>query len=580
MPINFPIPTFIGELFTAGGKTWEWNGYGWEAVTPTAVGATGSTGPQGATGIGATGDVGPQGATGLQGSTGIQGATGDLGGTGATGPQGATGGQGATGEIGSIGATGISGATGTQGATGNIGASGATGPDGATGATGATGAAGADGDRYHTTSNTALTIISTGTITLTTSDLNLDFSMAQDVVVAYSPTQYMNGEVVSYNQANGQLVVNVLSSAGSGTDLSPWEINLDGAVGIQGATGATGMQGATGDVGGTGATGIPGATGVQGATGDIGATGATGVGATGIQGATGNLGATGATGLQGATGTQGATGDVGPQGATGLQGSTGLQGATGDLGGTGATGIAGATGPAGIGITGSTGATGTEGATGLQGSTGATGVGATGATGSSGIQGSTGATGVGTTGSTGATGTSGSGGATGATGATGAVGQGVPVGGTINQVLAKTSSTNYATAWVNPATGDVTLTGTQTLTNKTIEAGTFTNGYIEETVTANTGAAYTILLTNGSLQILTLTASCTFTFPSPVSGQSFMLFLKQDGTGGRTATWPATVKWPSATAPTITSTANRTDKFVFTSDGTSWFGSNAGQNYN
>jgi hypothetical protein len=544
MPIDFPIPSYVGELFTANGKTWMWNGYGWDAVTPTAIGATGSTGPQGATGIGATGDIGPQGATGLQGSTGIQGATGDLGGTGATGPQGATGlqgatgdagtagstgvagstgPQGATGDIGSTGATGIPGATGQQGATGVIGSTGATGPQGATGVIGATGYTGADGDRYHTTSNTPLTIVSTGTITLTTSDLNLDFSMAQDVVVAYSPTQYMNGEVVSYNQTNGQLIVNVLSSVGSGTDLLPWEINLDGAVGIQGATGATGTQGATGDVGGTGATGIPGATGVQGATGDI--------------------------GLQGATGTQGATGDVGPQGATGLQGSTGLQGATGDLGGTGATGIAGATGPAGIGITGSTGATGTEGATGLQGSTGATGV-------------------------------AGSNGATGATGATGAVGQGVPVGGTINQVLAKTSSTNYATAWVNPATGDVTLTGTQTLTNKTIEAGTFTNGYIEETVTANTGAAYTILLTNGSLQILTLTASCTFTFPSPVSGQSFMLFLKQDGTGGKTATWPATVKWPSATAPTITSTANRTDKFVFTSDGTSWLGSNAGQNYN
>ena len=58
-----------------------------------------------------------------------------------------------------------------------------------------------------------------------------------------------------------------------------------------------------------------------------------------------------------------------------------------------------------------------------------------------------------------------------------------------------------------------------------------------------------------------------------------MLFLKQDATGGRTATWPATVKWPSSAAPTITSTANKMDKFVFTSDGTNWLGSIAGQNY-
>ena len=125
----------------------------------------------------------------------------------------------------------------------------------------------------------------------------------------------------------------------------------------------------------------------------------------------------------------------------------------------------------------------------------------------------------------------------------------------------------------------VGLTTTQTLTNKTIEAGTFTNGYTEETVIANTGTAYTIDLTNGSLQILTLTGNCTYTFPTAVAGKSFTLLQKQDATGGRTVTWPASVKWPSGTAPTITSTANKADKFVFTSDGTSWYGSVAGLNY-
>lgn len=127
--------------------------------------------------------------------------------------------------------------------------------------------------------------------------------------------------------------------------------------------------------------------------------------------------------------------------------------------------------------------------------------------------------------------------------------------------------------------GDVTLTGTQTLTNKTIEGGTFTNGYTEESVVANTSTAYTIDLANGTLQILTLTGNCTFTFPSAVVGKSFMLLLKQDGTGSRTVTWPSAVKWPGSTAPTVTATASRLDKYVFTSDGTNWYGSNAGQNY-
>ena len=364
MPIDFPIPTFVGETFSAGGKTWMWNGYGWEAVTITAVGATGSTGPQGATGMGATGDVGPQGSTGPQGATGVQGATGDIGSTGSTGPQGATGVQGAMGDIGATGATGL---------------------QGATGADGATGASGAEGDRYHTTSNTVLDIVSTGTITLTTNDLNLDYSIEQSVIVAYSAGQHMHGRVSSYNPSTGVLVLSVTDSAGSGTGLSPWEVNLDGAVGIQGATGATGLAGATGTAGATGATGDHGATGNAGATGDIGSTGATGV--------------------IGATGIQGATGDVGPQGSTGLQGSTGI-GATGDIGGTGATGPEGSTGPAGIGSAGSTGATGVQG---IQGATGATG--STGATGIQGNQGTTGATGIGSTGATGLTGATGPAGA-------------------------------------------------------------------------------------------------------------------------------------------------------------------------
>ncbi|CAB4136480.1 hypothetical protein UFOVP312_1, partial [uncultured Caudovirales phage] len=103
--------------------------------------------------------------------------------------------------------------------------------------------------------------------------------------------------------------------------------------------------------------------------------------------------------------------------------------------------------------------------------------------------------------------------------------------------------------------------------------------YKEGVVTANTGTAYTINTATGTLQILTLTGNCTFTFPALVAGESFTLLLRQDGTGGRTVTWPAAVRWPGGTAPTITATANQTDKYVFTSDGTRWYGSNAGQAY-
>lgn len=108
---------------------------------------------------------------------------------------------------------------------------------------------------------------------------------------------------------------------------------------------------------------------------------------------------------------------------------------------------------------------------------------------------------------------------------------------------------------------------------------TLAGDYSEALVTANTGTAYTISLSAGTVQLLTLTGNCTFTFPPPTAGFSFTLLLRQDGTGSRTVTWAGTVRWPGGTAPTITATANRTDKYVFTADGSVWLGTNAGQNY-
>jgi hypothetical protein len=115
-----------------------------------------------------------------------------------------------------------------------------------------------------------------------------------------------------------------------------------------------------------------------------------------------------------------------------------------------------------------------------------------------------------------------------------------------------------------------------TLTTPVLTNPTITN-YVETPFSANTSTAITLALTNGTVQIITLTGTCTITMPTAVSGKSFMLLLKT-GAGSYTVTW-SSVQWPNGIAPTLTSAASKMDKFVLTSDGTYWYGSVAGQNF-
>ena len=102
------------------------------------------------------------------------------------------------------------------------------------------------------------------------------------------------------------------------------------------------------------------------------------------------------------------------------------------------------------------------------------------------------------------------------------------------------------------------------------------------TIASATGAT-SINLSAGNVFNVTLTGNATFSFAGAVNGVacSFALYLSQDATGGRTTTWPGSVKWAGASAPTLTTTANATDLLVFESlnGGTTWFGSLAGANF-
>ena len=99
----------------------------------------------------------------------------------------------------------------------------------------------------------------------------------------------------------------------------------------------------------------------------------------------------------------------------------------------------------------------------------------------------------------------------------------------------------------------------------------------------SSGNAVTVDWTTGNYQkIDQITENTTVTFVAPNSkkavGQLQLRFVN-DGVGGYTVTWPASVKWlPAGTAPTFTTTAStRSVVEMFTIDGgTTWFAGLAG----
>ena len=143
--------------------------------------------------------------------------------------------------------------------------------------------------------------------------------------------------------------------------------------------------------------------------------------------------------------------------------------------------------------------------------------------------------------------------------------------------ILKGNGTSAFTAVTAPSGTIVGTTDTQTLSAKTLTNPTVTN-YVETPYSANSSTAITLDLANGTVQIITLTGNATITMPTATSGKSFVMMLKQDGTGSRTVTW-STVKWAGGTAPTITSTASRLDLLSFFADGTNWYGAVISQNY-
>lgn len=109
---------------------------------------------------------------------------------------------------------------------------------------------------------------------------------------------------------------------------------------------------------------------------------------------------------------------------------------------------------------------------------------------------------------------------------------------------------------------------------------------VTEVVTAaNITGALTIDCALSEVKDCTLTGTVTsIAFSNvPATGKAFTLtlFLRQSGAGSFLMTWPASVKWPSGTAPTLSTAAGKCDviTLVTLDGGTTWFGFIGGLTY-
>lgn len=110
------------------------------------------------------------------------------------------------------------------------------------------------------------------------------------------------------------------------------------------------------------------------------------------------------------------------------------------------------------------------------------------------------------------------------------------------------------------------LAGAQTFTGaKTFEAvSTFRKSTKPASKADTDGATITFDMDEANYHTVTLGGNRTLAVTNVSVGQSFIIRLKQDATGGRTVTWWEGISWAGGEAPSLTTDPNNADVFGFT----------------
>lgn len=97
--------------------------------------------------------------------------------------------------------------------------------------------------------------------------------------------------------------------------------------------------------------------------------------------------------------------------------------------------------------------------------------------------------------------------------------------------------------------------------------------------TATDGATVTFDLSVYKKHRVTLGGNRTLALSNVSNGDTFIIALEQDATGGRTVTWFSGIRWSNGVAPTLATGANKADVFGFIQISTdNYFGFTVGDN--
>lgn len=125
-------------------------------------------------------------------------------------------------------------------------------------------------------------------------------------------------------------------------------------------------------------------------------------------------------------------------------------------------------------------------------------------------------------------------------------------------------SVTTALGYTPASTASPTFTGTATFATADLL------GSVRSNVT--TVSASAIDCSAGNYFIKTASGALTWTFTNVPSSRAFSVLLELTNGGTGTQTWPAAVKWPGGTAPTLTTSGVDVLGFITDDGGTSWRG--------